>query len=78
MDSIKGNHKEFLKNSEWIFKTEQRFKSERRNAFTEEFNSILLNSYYDKTMQPIDSIEIYAYGIVKDLVSEAKRLSVAI
>ena len=29
-------------------------------------------------MQPIDSIEIYAYGIVKDLVSEAKRLSVAI
>ena len=36
--------------------------------FTEEINSIALSSDNDKIMQSIDSIEIYAYGINKDLV----------
>ena len=32
------NCKEFIKNNKSILKTQQRFKSERHNAFTEEIN----------------------------------------
>ena len=37
-DSLKKGHKEFIKINELILKTLQRFKSERRNVFTEEIN----------------------------------------
>ena len=66
MDSIK----EFMRNNKSILKIQQRFKSERHNAFIEEINKIALSSNDDKRMQSIDSIEIYAYGTSKDLVSE--------
>ena len=58
---------EFIKNWKKL-KTQQRFKSERHNVFTEEINKIALSSNDDKRMQSIDSIETYAYGINKDLV----------
>ena len=48
--------------------TEQRFKSGRRNVFTEWFDKTILSSNDDKRMQSIDSIEPYAYGMSKDLV----------
>ena len=35
IDSITKNHKEFIKNNKLILKTQQRFKSERHNVFTE-------------------------------------------
>ena len=38
--------------------------------FTEEINKIALRSNDDKRMYSIDSIETYAYGTRKDLVSE--------
>ena len=41
-----------------------------RNVFTEEITKILLSSNDDKRMQSIDSIETYAYGTSKDLLSE--------
>ena len=44
MDSIK----EFIKNSKSILKIQKRFKSERRNVFTKEFNKIALSSNVDK------------------------------
>ena len=66
-NSLKGS-KEFIKNNKLILKTEQRFKSERHNAFTEEINKIGLISNDDKKTQIIDSIETYAYGTSKDLV----------
>ena len=46
------------------------FKSEKHNIFTEEINEIALHSNDDERMQSIDSIETYAYGTSKDLVSE--------
>ena len=52
-----------------ILKTEQRFKSERRNVFTEEINKIALCSNHGKRMQSIDSI-----GTSKDLVSEKEKI----
>ena len=59
------NHKEFIRNNKSILKTQQRFKSERHNVFTEEINKIALSSNNDKRMQSIDSIETYAYGTSK-------------
>ena len=34
------NHKEFIRNSKSISKTQQRFKSEKHNIFTKEINKI--------------------------------------
>ena len=59
-------------------KTQQRFKNKWHNIFTEEINKIALSSNDDKRMQSIDSIETYAYGTSRDLVSEKKRLNVTI
>ena len=36
VDSLKKNYKELIKNNELILKTQKRYKSERRNAFTED------------------------------------------
>ena len=40
-----------------ILRTQQRFKSERDNVFTEEFKKINLSSNDDKRMQSIGSLE---------------------
>ena len=75
IDSIlKKNHKEFIKNNKSKLKTQQRFKSEKHNVFTEEINKIVLSSNDDKRMQSIDSIETYAYGTSKDLKSEKEEI----
>ena len=55
-------------------KTQQRFKSERHNVFTEEINKIALSSNYDKRMQSIDSIKTCAYGTTKDWISEKEEI----
>ena len=48
VDSFKEDQKEFLKNNKLILKTQQRFKSERYNVFTEEIKKIPLSSNDDK------------------------------
>ena len=48
-----------------MLKTKQRFKSEKYN---------ILSSNDDKRVQSIDSIETYAYGTSKDLVSEKEEI----
>ena len=63
------DHKEFTKNNKIISQTQQRFKNEIKNVFTEEVNKIYLSSNNDKRVQTIDSIETYAYGMSKDLVN---------
>ena len=60
-----------------MLKTQQRFKSEKHNVFTEEISKIALSSNYYKRMQSTDLIEMYAYGTSKVLVSEKKRLNAA-
>ena len=64
-DLIKDNHNEFIRNNKSILKTQQRFKSEMHNAFTEKINKIALSLNNDKRMKSIDSIETYAYGRTK-------------
>ena len=48
--------KEFMENNKLILKTQQRFGSERHNAFTEEISKIALSSNDDKIIQSIDLI----------------------
>ena len=51
LDSLKKNHKKFIKNKKSILKIQQKFKSE-------EINKIVLNSNDDKRIHSIDLIEI--------------------
>ena len=55
---FKKHHKELLKNNKLIFKTQQRFKSERKNVFNKVISNIALS---------------LAYGASKDLVNEKRR-----
>ena len=63
-----------MKSNKLILKTQQRFKSERYNAFTEEINKIALISNDDKWIQSIDSIETNAYRKSKDLISKKEEI----
>ena len=44
------------------------------NVFSEEINKIALSSNDDKRMQSIDLTETWAYGTIKDLVSEKEEI----
>ena len=48
MDSLKEDHKEFIQNNKLISKTQERFKSEKHNVFTEDIDEIALSSDDDK------------------------------
>ena len=50
------------------------FKGENHNVFTEENNKIALSSNDDKRMQAIDSVEMYVYGMNKELVWKKEKL----
>ena len=63
-----------MKNNKSMLESQQKFKSERHNAISEEINKVALSLNHDKRMQSIDSIETYAYGTSKDLVSEKEGI----
>ena len=50
-------HKKFIRKNKQILKTQQRFRSEKHNVFTEKINEIALSSNDDKRIQSVDSIE---------------------
>ena len=54
--------KNCLLNNEVILKSQQRFKSEAHNVYTEEINNIALSCYDDKRLQTIDRVTSYPYG----------------
>ena len=57
-----------------MLKTHQKFKIDKHNVFTEETIKISLSSNDDKRMKQIDSIETYAHGASKDLISEREEI----
>ena len=73
VDSLEEDQKELIKNNKLILKKQQRFRSEKHNAFTEEINKIALSSNDDKRMQSIDSIQTYAHGVNKNLVCKKEE-----
>ena len=79
------NYKDCLSNDEIILKSQQRFKSDHHNVYTEQINKIALSSNDDKRLQTFDKITTYPYGantskfcesemtIIKDLFLENYR-----
>ena len=57
------DHEQFIRNNKSILKTQESFKSDRYNIFTEEINKIAPRSNDYKRIQSIVSIELYAFGI---------------
>ena len=74
MNTLKEHRKEFIKNNKLILKTQERFRSEKHNVFTEKINKIALCSNDDKRIQSIDLIEIYAHGTIKVLVRNKEEM----
>ena len=56
------DYKDFLLNNEIILKSQQKFKSEAHNVYTEEMNKIALSSNNDKKLQTFDRVTSCPYG----------------
>ena len=57
-----NDYKDCLLNNKVILKSQQRFKSETHDTYTEEINKIPLSSNDDKRLQTFDRITTYPYG----------------
>ena len=70
-----NDYKDCLLNNEIILKSQQRFKSERHDAYTEEINKIALSSNDDKRLQTFDRITTSRYGTSAGKVCKTEMLS---
>ena len=70
------NYKDCLFNDKIILKSQQRFKSDHHNVYTEEINKIALSSNDDKRLQTSDRIKTYPYGTNASKVCESEMLMV--
>ena len=57
-----NDYKNCLLNNKTELKSQQRFKSERHNVYTEEVNKIALSRNDDKRLQTFNKITTYPYG----------------
>ena len=69
-DCLLDNH-----NKDLILKSQQRFKSEAHNVYTEEINKISLSGNDDKRLQTYDRITSYPYGTSAGKVCKTELLS---
>ena len=69
-----NDYKYCLLNNEIILISQQRFKSERHDVYTEEINMIALSSDDDKTLQTFDRIISYPYGASAGKVCKTELL----
>ena len=56
------NYKDCNFKNKTILKSQQRFKSDYHNAYTEQINKIALSSNGDKRLQTFDKVTTYPYG----------------
>ena len=63
-------------NNKIILKSQQRFKSDHHNVYTDEINKIALSSNDDKRLQTSDRINTYPYGTNAFKVCENEILEV--
>ena len=68
------NYKDCSFSDKIVLKSQQRFKSDHHNLYTEEFNKIALTSNDDKRLQTFDRIKTYPYGINAFKVCESVML----
>ena len=69
------NYKDSLFNNKTILRSQQRFKSDHHNVYTEEVNKIALSSNDDKRLQTFDRVTTYPYGTNAFKVCESEMLS---
>ena len=70
-----SDYKDCLLNNEIMLKSQQRFKSEKHDVYTEEVNKIALSSNDDKRLQSFDKITSYSYGTSAGKVCKTELLS---
>ena len=70
------NYKDCQFNNENILKSQQRFKSDYHNVYTEQINKIALSSNDDKRLQTFDKITTYPYGTNAFKVCESEMQSI--
>ena len=70
------NYKDCLLNDKIILKSQQRFKSDHHNFYTEEINKIAQSINDDKRLQTTDRIKTYPYGTNPFKVCECEMLMV--
>ena len=58
-----------------MLKSQQRFKKEKHDVYTEEFNKIALSSNDDKRLQTFDRITSYPYGTKAGKICKTELLS---
>ena len=68
------NYKDCSFSDKIVLKSQQRFKSDHHNLYTEEFNKIALTSNDDKRLQTFDRIKAYPYGTNAFKVCESVML----
>ena len=78
VNNLKEDHEELIKNNKLILKRQQRFRIEKHNVFTKDINKIALSSNDDKIIQSINSVETFAYGTSKDLISKKEELKCSV
>ena len=69
------NYKDSLFNIKTILRSQQGFKSDLHNMYTEEVNKIALSSNDDKRLQTLDRVITYPYGKNAFKVCESEMLS---
>ena len=69
------NSTDCLFNNKIILKSQQRFKSDCHDVYTEQMNKIALNTKYDKRLQTFDEITTCPYRINAFKVCESETLS---
>ena len=69
------NHKDCNLNNKTILKSQQRFKSNHHNVYTEQINKIALSNIDDKRLQTLDKITTYQYRTNASKVCESEMLS---
>ena len=73
---LKFNHyKNCQSNNEIIVQSQQRFKKDYHNVYTQRINKIALSSNDDKRLQTFDKITTYLYGTNAFKVCKSEMLS---
>ena len=70
-----NNYKDCLLNDKVVLKSEQRFKSERHDVYTESVNKIALSYNDDKKLTTFDKITTYPYGTNAGKVCKTELLN---
>ena len=70
-----NDYKDCLLNNEIILKSQQRFKSEAHNVYTDKVNEIAINRIDNKRLQTFDRITSYPYGTSAGKVCKTEMLS---